>query len=114
MVGVTALQALDKAKITVGRSVFINGVLGGVGRVAAQLALMRRAAVGGSCRDTAAARATALGIYPVVGFGFNPTPLAREFDLVFDTAGTLTSKTARTLLRPGGHVVDIIPTPPSS
>jgi NADPH:quinone reductase-like Zn-dependent oxidoreductase len=111
IVGVTALQALDKAKITAGQSVFINGALGGVGRAAAQLALMRGAAVGGSCRDTATAQATALGIDPVVGFDFDPAPPAGNFDLVFDTAGTLSSKTARTLLKPGGHVVDIIPTP---
>ena len=106
-----ALHALDKAKITAGQSVFINGSLGGVGRAAAQLALMRGAAVGGSCRDTATAQATRLGIDPVVGFDFDPAPLAGRFDLVFDTAGTLSGKTARTLLKPGGHVIDIIPTP---
>lgn len=46
-----ALQALiDKGKLKPGQSVFINGCLGGVGRAATQIALMRGASVGGSCR----------------------------------------------------------------
>jgi NADPH:quinone reductase-like Zn-dependent oxidoreductase len=107
-VGVTALQALiDKGKLTAGQSVFINGVLGGVGRTAAQIARMRGASVGGSSRATARADAKALGIDPVVDFGFDPATLRGRFDLVLDTAGTMPVKAARTLLKPGGHIIDI-------
>ena len=111
IVGVTALQALDRAKISGGRSVFIHGVLGGVGQVTAQLAQLRGATVSGSCRDTASAAASALGIDAVVGFEFDPAPFANSFDLVLDTAGTLPRAAAQTLLKPGGRLIDIVPTP---
>ncbi|MEU9450075.1 NADP-dependent oxidoreductase [Streptomyces sp. NPDC048277] len=111
-VGVTALQALiGKGKLQGGQAVFVHGCLGGVGRSAAQIALARGASVAGSCRATAAQDARALGIAPIVDFDFDPTALGRRFDIVFDTAGTLPAKTARALVKPGGHVVDIVPTP---
>jgi NADPH:quinone reductase-like Zn-dependent oxidoreductase len=111
-VGVTAQQALiDKGKLKAGEHVFINGCLGGVGRAAAQIALMHGALAAGSCRDTAAADAKALGIDPVVGFDFDPVPLKGRFDLVFDTVGTMSFRDARTLLKPGGRIVDINMTP---
>jgi len=111
-VGVTALQSvIGKRGLRAGQSVFINGCLGGVGRAAAQIVLMHGASAAGSCRDTAAAGAKALGIEPVVGFDFDPEPLKDRFDLVFDTVGTLPFSAARTLLKPGGRIVDINMTP---
>jgi NADPH:quinone reductase-like Zn-dependent oxidoreductase len=111
-VGVTALQSvIGKRGLRAGQSVFINGCLGGVGRAAAQIALMHGASAAGSCRDTAAADARALGIDPVVGFEFDPEPLKGRFDLVFDTVGTMPFSAARTLLKPGGRIVDINMTP---
>jgi NADPH:quinone reductase-like Zn-dependent oxidoreductase len=111
-VGVTALQAvLDKGKLQAGQSVFITGCLGGVGRTASQIALTHGAFVGGSCRDTAREDARALGIDPVVGFDFDPSLLERRFDLVVDAAGTLPVEVARMLLRAGGRIVDIHPSP---
>jgi NADPH:quinone reductase-like Zn-dependent oxidoreductase len=107
-VGVTARQAvIGKGRLQAGQSIFINGCLGGVGRIAAQIALMRGASVAGSCRATARQDAKALGIAPIVGFDFDPSPLRRRFDVVFDTAGTLAVKVARALHKPGGRVVDI-------
>ena len=111
-VGVTALQSvIGKRGLHAGQSVFINGCLGGVGRAAAQIVLMHGASAAGSCRDTAAADARTLGIDPVVGFDFDPEPLKDRFDLVFDTVGTMPFSTARTLLKPGGRIVDINMTP---
>jgi len=107
-VGVAALQALiGKGQLTAGQSVFITGCLGGVGRTAVQIARMHGASVAGSCRGSAAAEAIALGVDPVVGFDFDPAPLKGRFDLILDTAGTLPIKAARTLLKPGGHIIDI-------
>ncbi|MFE5121320.1 NADP-dependent oxidoreductase [Streptomyces sp. NPDC056669] len=111
-VGLTALQAITgKGKVRPGQAVFIHGCLGGVGRAAAQIAMVRGASVGGSCRATAAQEAYDLGITPVVEFDFDPAALSGRFDLVFDTAGTLPIKAARTLLKPGGRIIDITPTP---
>jgi NADPH:quinone reductase-like Zn-dependent oxidoreductase len=111
-VGLTAYQAVaGRAEVRAGQAVFVHGCLGGVGRSAVQIAAMRGASVAGSCRPTAAREARGLGVDPVVAFDFDPAPLAGRFDLVLDTAGTLPPKAARTLLRPGGHIVDINPTP---
>jgi NADPH:quinone reductase-like Zn-dependent oxidoreductase len=111
VVGVTALQALTNAgKLQPGQSVFIHGCLGGVGRVAVQLAKRRGASVAGSCRATATSLAVGLGVAPTVEFDFDPGPLAHQFDVVFDTVGTLPITTARTLIKPGGRIIDIVPT----
>ncbi len=107
-VGVTALQCVvDKGKLHAGQNVFINGCLGGVGRAAAQLAIAHGAHVAGSCRSAAAADAEALGITPVMGFDFDPQDLNGQYDLVIDTAATLSLKSARILLKPHGRFIDI-------
>lgn len=107
-VGVAALQCLvDKGKLKAGQSVFITGCLGGVGRTAVQVALSYGASVTGSCRDTAFEDAKALGVTAVVGFDFDASNLAGRFDLVLDTADSLPIKVARTLLKPGGRILDI-------
>jgi NADPH:quinone reductase-like Zn-dependent oxidoreductase len=107
-VGVTAWQALiEKGRLRAGQRVFINGCLGGVGRTAAQIAQLHGASVAGSCRAAAKQDASALGISPVVDFDFDPTLLQGKFDLVLDTAGTLPIRGARTMLRPGGRIIDI-------
>ena len=112
IVGVTALQALtEKGKLHAGHAVFIHGCLGGVGRAAAQIAIARGASVAGSCRPTAIHDAEDLGIAPIVGFDVDPAPLSGRFEIVVDTAGTLPPRAARTLLKPGGRIVDINPTP---
>lgn len=101
---------VNTSKVHAGQAVFIHGCLGGVGRSAAQIALAHGASVGGSCRDTAMQEARDLGITPVVEFDFDARPLAGRFD-VFDTHGTLPIKAARALLKPGGRILDITPTP---
>jgi len=110
--GTTGMSAVVKSfKVQAGQRVFITGCLGAVGRTAAQFALLRGASVAGSCRDTARADAEALGIDPVVGFGFDPAPFAGRFDLVFDTAGALPLDVARSMLKPGGRIVDPVLSP---
>ncbi|MDX3353764.1 NADP-dependent oxidoreductase [Streptomyces sp. ME01-24h] len=111
-VGITAQQALiTKGKLQPGQAVFVHSCLGGVGRSAVQLALAHGAAVAGSCRDDAASEARDLGVEPVVGFGFDATSLTRRFDLVLVTAGSLAVRAARSMLKPGGRIVSILPTP---
>ncbi|OMI84948.1 NADP-dependent oxidoreductase [Streptomyces sp. BBFR25] len=111
-VGLTALQAVvKKGKLQRGQSVFINGCLGGVGRAGAQIALAHGASVGGSCRATATQDARDLGLDPIAEFGFDPTGLSGRFDLVLDTADTLPTDAAKKMLKPGGRIVSIHPTP---
>jgi len=113
IVGVTAWCGLvDKAQLQPGQSVFIHGCLGSVGRASTQLAMSLGADVAGSCRGTARDDARALGLSRIVDFQqFSADTLQHQFDVVFDTAGTLSLRDGRTLLKPGGVVLDISPSP---
>ncbi len=111
-VGLTAYQALfDKARLQPGAAVFVHGSLGGVGRAAVQLASAHGATVAGSCRAGSTDEARDLGIDPIVHFDFDPAALARRFDIVFDTAGTLPVEQARKMLRPNGRIISTRPSP---
>jgi NADPH:quinone reductase-like Zn-dependent oxidoreductase len=108
--GLTAYQAVTKAgSLQAGQSIFINGCLGGVGRIAVQVASGVGASVTGSCRVGSENEAFQLGVDTVVTFGFDPAPVAGRFDVVFDTAGLLPYATARRMLAPGGRIIDIVP-----
>jgi NADPH:quinone reductase-like Zn-dependent oxidoreductase len=110
VVGLTAYQALTTAgRLQTGQRLFINGCLGGVGRVAVQLALGLGASVAGSCRSGTEAEARELGVDPVVAFDTTPPSHIGRFDVVFDTAGTLPYGTARQMLTPQGRIIDIVP-----
>ena len=110
VVGLTAYQAVATAgKLQPGQDIFINGCLGGVGRVAVQVATGVGASVTGSCRSGSEADAHQLGVDSVVAFDLDPAPLTGRFDVVFDTAGTLPFVTARRMLKPGGRIIDIVP-----
>jgi NADPH:quinone reductase-like Zn-dependent oxidoreductase len=65
----------------------------------------------GAFAEMVTAPEKAVVLKPVVGFGFDPAALAGRFDLVLDTPGMLPFAAARTLLKPGGTIVDIVPTP---
>jgi NADPH:quinone reductase-like Zn-dependent oxidoreductase len=110
VVGQTAWHGLvDKAHLRPGQSVFVHGCLGGVGRAVVHLARMLGAQVAGSCRGSAMEEARALGIYPVVDYQqLKIGSLTNQFDVVFDTAGTLSLKDGRALLKRGGVVLDIV------
>lgn len=107
----TAYQGLKRAKLQSGQAVFVTGVLGAVGRSVAQIAMADGATVSGSCRESAWQDAHDLGVSPVVGFDFDAQKLRGRFDIVFDTSGKLPIATSRTLLKPGGRIIDIVPTP---
>ncbi|MYX39387.1 MULTISPECIES: NADP-dependent oxidoreductase [unclassified Streptomyces] len=110
--GLTAFQAIvRKGRLKPGGAVFVTGCLGGVGRSASMIALARGATVAGSCRATSAEKARALGIDPVVGFDFDPASLRGRYDIVLDAANALSVEAMRTMLKPGGQVVDIHPAP---
>lgn len=111
--GVTAWNGLqDKAKLSAGKRVFVNGCTGAVGEATVQLALMLGATVAGSCSAGAMARARALGVDAVYDYRTTDfSRLDRRFDVVYDTAGTMTTQTGLGLLGPGGVFLDIDPTP---
>jgi NADPH:quinone reductase-like Zn-dependent oxidoreductase len=108
--GITAYQAVTKVgRLRPGQDIFINGCLGGVGRIAVQVATGLGASVTGSCRSGSEADARQLGVDTIVTFDVDPAPLTGRFDVVFDTAGTLPFGAARRMLKPGGKIIDIVP-----
>lgn len=113
IVSLTAWNALvERAKLSAGQSVFINGCLGGVGRAAVQIARMRGAAVAGSCSLAGRDAALALGVAQVVDYRrLDPAMFRRTFDVVFDTAGALSLRHCGVMLKGGGMSLHIVPTP---
>lgn len=111
--GVTAWNGLvDKAKLTSGKHVFINGCAGAVGEAAVQIARMRGATVWGSCNAGAVGRAQSLGVQVV--FDYQTTDLSaigERFDVVYDTAASMLTSVGLGLLRKDGVFLDIEPTP---
>jgi NADPH:quinone reductase-like Zn-dependent oxidoreductase len=111
--GVTAWNGLmDKAKLMAGQHVFINGCSGAVGEAAVQIARMCKATVSGSCSAGAMERARSLGVQAV--FDYQITDLSRiseRFDVVYDTAATMTIAEGLGLLRERGVFLDLNPTP---
>ncbi|SEF35139.1 NAD(P)-dependent alcohol dehydrogenase [Variovorax sp. NFACC27] len=110
--GVTAWNGLfDKARLKPEAHVFINGCTGAVGETAVQLARMTGARVSGSCSAQAMPRAHALGVTSV--YDYRATDLAtisERFDVVYDTAATMTSAVGLGMLREAGVFLDINPT----
>lgn len=111
--GVTAwIGLMDKATPTVDQAVFINGCMGAVGETAVQIARMQGAIVSGSCSAGAMERALSVGVQTV--FDYRTTDLSKlseRFDVVYDTAATMTTAVGLGLLRKGGVFLDISPTP---
>jgi NADPH:quinone reductase-like Zn-dependent oxidoreductase len=113
IVGATAWTALiDKAKLGAGERIFITGCLGGVGRIAVQIAKMRGAEVAGSCSASRRDEALALGVREVVDYcAFNADTYRGRFDVVFDTHGDLSLRECGAMLKRGGVALHIVPTP---
>lgn len=111
--GVTAWNGLiDKAKLTAGKHVFINGCTGSVGEAAVRIARMLGATVAGSCSTEDMERARSLGVQTV--FDYRTTDLSRlgeRFDVVYDTSATMMTAVGLGLLRKDGVFLDIDPTP---
>jgi len=106
------IALIDKAKLRAGQRVFITGCLGGVGRVAAQIARMRDAEIAGSCGASRLDEALALGVREVVDYrAFNANKYRGRFDVVFDTHGALSLSQCGAMLKRGGVALHIVPTP---
>ncbi len=91
-VGTTAVHGLESVRVASGDVLLIHGVSGGVGRLAAQLALLRGARVIGTASEKRHAALAELGVEPVVygdGLAERVAALApRGIDAAFDTVGT--------------------------
>jgi NADPH:quinone reductase-like Zn-dependent oxidoreductase len=113
IVSATAWTALiETARLRAGQRVFITACLGGVGRIAVQIAKMRGAEIAGSCSASRHDEALALGVWEVVDYrAFDADTCRGRFDVVFDTHGDLSLKQCGRMLKRGGLALHIVPTP---
>lgn len=111
--GMTAWNGLrDKAGLTAGQRVFVNGCSGAVGEASVQIARMVGANVTGSCSDGAMERARLVGVDTV--YDYQKTELStlpERFDVVYDTAATIPLSVGLNMLRKGGVLLDLNPSP---
>jgi NADPH:quinone reductase-like Zn-dependent oxidoreductase len=111
--GATAWSALiNTAKLQSGQRVFINGCLGSVGRAAVQLAKAHGARIVGSCAASGIPDAQALGAEEAIDYKkFDVAGYRKAFDVVFDTAGSLSPGQCLSMLNSKGVALHINLTP---
>lgn len=111
--GVTAWNGLiDKAKLTAGQRVFINGCAGAVGEAAVQIAQLFGAEVWGRCSARDMERARALGVQRVYDYRTTTlSEISERFDVVYDTSASMSVSEGVQLLKRGGVFLDLNPNP---
>ena len=103
---------LTQSNVSKNSHILINGCTGAVGSMAVQLALAHRAKVSGTCSPASKPEARRMGVETV--FDYADEEVWRSvgpFDIIFDTAGSLSIARGLALLKSGGRFIDINPTP---
>ncbi|MFL6074107.1 MAG: NADP-dependent oxidoreductase [Mycobacteriales bacterium] len=107
--GLTAWQALvEVAGLRAGQRVLVHGAAGGVGHLAAQIALARGASVVGTARAAKHAALRELGLTELVDATATDFATAvRDVDVVLDAVGGDDAVRALDTLAPGGMIVEV-------
>jgi len=107
--GGTALEALrDYGRIQAGQKVLINGVSGGVGTYAVQIAKSFGAEVTGVCSTRNTSMVQSIGADHVIDYTKEDfTEGAQHYDLIVDTVGNHALLAYRNVLQPQGILVII-------
>jgi len=106
--GTTALHFLRKTDVREGEKVLIIGASGSVGSAIVQLASHRGAKVTGVCGSSNVDLVRSLGAGQVVDYSKQDVlSLGPQFDVVFETVGSLNLSQTLTLLRDGGRAAMI-------
>ncbi|MBX3117786.1 MAG: NAD(P)-dependent alcohol dehydrogenase [Fimbriimonadaceae bacterium] len=110
--GTAALYFLrDRAKISSGQRVLVNGASGAVGTNAVQIAKHLGATVTGVCSQANEALVRSLGADEVVAYDKNPLEKHTDtYDLVLDTVGNLNPSNGKRLLTPNGKLALMVAT----
>ena len=104
--GLTAIQALDAARVTAGDRVLVIGASGGVGAYAVQLAVARGAVVTGVCSAAKADAVRGWGAAHVLDHATtDPTAGDEQYDVVVDIAGATTLRRLRRIVTTAGTLV---------
>jgi NADPH:quinone reductase-like Zn-dependent oxidoreductase len=108
----TAWIALtQKARLKPGQKVFINDAYGAVGQAATQIAKSLGAFVVGRVAADCMETASAIGVDRLLDYKQAIPDLLGQFDVVFDTHGSLSLSEGRRLAKPGDLILDINPSP---
>ena len=104
--GLTALHALDAARVGAGDRVLVTGASGGVGSYVVQLAVARGAVVTGVCSAAKADAVRGWGAARVLDYATtDPTEGDEQYDVVVDIAGGTDLRRLRRVLAPRGTIV---------
>jgi len=108
VVGVTALRVIDQGQVHAGKRVLILGVAGGVGSLAAQIAVARGATVLGTASPRHAAYLRSIGVSRIINYAAGDVAAhAGRVDVVIDTVGGNEALAALDALGAGGRFVSI-------
>ena len=104
LVDATALFFVrDKAKLTAGQSILVNGASGAVGTAAVQHATALGATVTAVCSAANHALVRGLGAAEVIDYTAEDfTRTGHTYDVIFDAVGTSSFARCRRALKPGG------------
>jgi NADPH:quinone reductase-like Zn-dependent oxidoreductase len=104
--GVTALQAVRKARVESGQRVLVTGASGGVGTFTVQIARAFGAEVTGVCSTTKADLVRSLGAREVIDYTRDDfADGQRHYDVILDIAGNRRLSELRRALTPKGTLV---------
>jgi NADPH:quinone reductase-like Zn-dependent oxidoreductase len=108
LAGLTAWQALEKAGITPGQRVLVNGASSGVGHFAVQIAAARGAEVTGVCSGRNAELVSGLGASHVIDYLHSDyTTLGTQYDVIVDVVVTHPVADNRRVLTPTGVYLSV-------
>lgn len=107
----TSINALERiAKLKSGETVLITGATGSVGVTGVQLAAHKGARVSAICHSSQAEFVISQGAVEVYAYDRNELPPAKnQFDLVFDTAPSLSFSSVRKYLKGRGRYISTMP-----
>lgn len=107
--GATALQFFRRGKLEGGEKLLVNGASGGVGTAAVQLASHFGADVTGVCSAANLELVRSLGAHRVIDYTSHEVLGDGEtYDVIMDTAGTISLSRARVALRDGGRLLVVL------
>lgn len=107
--GLTARAFLDRADVTPGSEVLINGASGAVGTAAVQLAKHRGARVTAVCSGAASELVTSLGADRIIDYTtVDFTTEGLTYDVIVDCVGNAPFEKVEASLNPGGALLLVI------
>jgi len=110
LVGLTALQGLQKGRVTKGTEILIIGASGGVGALTVQIAKSMGAKVSAVCSGGNVEFVTSLGADEVIDYTkTNYLEDGRSFDVVYDVAGCESLSSCSSLLKSDGIYISTTP-----